>query len=64
MLTGVLSMGLRTLVGRSYRTINPTMTMVGVCGAIGNLIINRDTLQGNKQDKVSDRKSTKKKDKN
>ena len=40
------------------------MTMVGVCGAIGNLIINVDTLQGNKQDKVSDRKSTKKKDKN
>ena len=46
-------------------TTGATVGGVGAAGgAIGNLIINRDTLQGNKQDKVSDRKSTKKKDKN
>ena len=45
-------------------TTGATVGGVGAAGgAIGNLIINRDTLQGNKQDKVSDRKSTKKKDK-
>jgi hypothetical protein len=46
-------------------TTGATVGGVGAAGgAIGNLIINGDTLQGNKQDKVSDRKSTKKKDKN
>ena len=45
-------------------TTGATVGGVGAAGgAIGNLIINKDTLQGNKQDKVSDRKSAKKKDK-